>query len=480
MCHRRLGAHGDLEGHGRSANSRGEPTRFAAAQSVNEPSSRAGGHSARLPNANRKRLSREAQSPSPASEQRRQVAALGGAATGAGQPHATFPGLVHHIWPGYHRKGSMARQKEAQLFVNCLQSWSPQKQIVWVFGQVPVVVTQQVDLLSNCELRDVRSEPRLARRVAMYSPLCRERAQLLKEALMFEMLYQHGGLYAGAGVMWLGRPLPQYNGSCFVANLRAPQSSKQLGKKMKLISFLLMALPQFHPLALKMTDVCWGAMAAHLDAVSTRQKGWLARVHNKLVFTKSVRASFSLSRAVFPTKLLLPFPRSCPQWPPPAASDAVSANLTTIGTVSCTMNGNGTVNGSLRAVQGAWSWCCQIRREVEAEFASVQAAAPWLEQCRPSIRAFLGTSLADGLLGDTIVAIAKHPFLRNWWVHSPHILASLALLHQLSRVSMKGHLWEIQTQEARGWLLACLDAEEQSIVLQEEAQMRDSFGGLLP
>jgi hypothetical protein len=96
------------------------------------------------------------------------------------------------------------------------------------------------------------------------------------------------------------------------------------------------------------------------------------------------------------------------------------------------------------------------------------------------MRAVLGTGRGDGLLGATVVAITKHTFLQDWRGHSPHILASLALFQELSRVQLEDKLWQTQVQAARKWLLARLSAEEQLTVLQGSALWLDSFGGLLP
>jgi hypothetical protein len=424
--------------------------------------------------------------------------------------------VVHHILLPSHQYRIKGRPvKIRRLEVSCLRSWSPHKQIVWVWGERVPKLAQLAAKIPNCEVRHLLRDPRLAQRVAMYSPPCRQRSCVLKQALIFDILYQHGGLYVDFHILWLGRPMPLHGECCFVIDPQQPRFKKQFCKKQQgaqskkrfhnkletlqfketirkntqLLSLSLLALPQSHPLAMKMADVCWGSLAEHSIAVSSRKKRWLAGAHTQLVLTKSVMDSSSLSLAVCPSDLLLPFPHRLQCWPPPAAashvppflgpSDEVVADLATIGDVSCTVNLLPLLC-SRATWQAAQTWCSEIRRTVDAESALLRAATPWLEQCRPFMRAVLGTGRGDGLLGATVVAITKHPFLRAWWGHSPHILASLALFQELSRVQLEDKLWQMQVQEARRWLLARLSAEEQLTVLQATKLWLDSSGGMLP
>jgi hypothetical protein len=386
--------------------------------------------------------------------------------------HVAFPGVVHRIW--IRTEDAIAAsdcQSDIRKF--CLQSWSPQHQILWLCGDDPELL-EVAQGLTNCEVRSLLSLPGAHQRSQLLS--FNVPVQLIKDAFAFQILHCLGGLIVDLDICWLGRPVPLYEMCCFVPEAMTFSSVHDK------LSLSVLAVPQHHALAKQMMDVCWKAVKDYADNITTDPPRTESVALTSTTLTESVGASSELRSAIFPSTVLMPFPPLLQCWPP-SASEAPSLDV--CANISCTVKVGS--KWPMRVQSGAMAWCGTTRQAVDSDAAILNGALEWLDHARPFMRAVLGAGHTDGLLGAACAAIMHSPLLRTLRSYRhPEVIAAVALCHELQCYQTNGagpcarpcwHLCQLQR-----WLIARLRTEDQvdAMTGRARALIMKLPGGLFP
>lgn len=142
--------------------------------------------------------------------------------------------------------------------MSCLTSWCPHKQALWVYSTLETLIVPGVAQFDLSEI--------LPQGVASFLLAHNTPPQMVKDVMQFRILHKFGGVFTDLDVLWVGRPLPAFEGDLFVWEAtRDP--SRRFSRRTPLLSLAICGFAQGSILARDLADKCLTRWQTHAEHV---------------------------------------------------------------------------------------------------------------------------------------------------------------------------------------------------------------------